>query len=144
MVEYQTDIFGGRVEVKPEETTDFFSAEGKTFDGNIFILTDAIGARDKRQAWVLYRKALLSGQAAEEIFWRVTWIVKSMHLASRTKDFTETDMKEFPYRKAKQFNKNFKEGELENISESLVVGYHNARRGLEEIELLLEKVILGL
>jgi hypothetical protein len=142
MSDIQHDIFGGQVEVNLEEE-EISVAKGRS-EFNIFSLTDAIGARDKRQAWILYQKALASGLSAEEIFWRVAWIVKSMLLASKTKNYSETDMKEFPYRKAKGYASNFSPAELENLSEGIVVGYHKARRGIGEIETLIEKLILNL
>ncbi len=142
MADIQHDIFGGQVEVNLEE--EEISTAKPRGEFNIFALTDAVGARDKRQAWVFYQKALASGMVADEIFWRVTWIVKSMLLASKTKSSAETDMKEFPYRKAKGYANNFSPVELEKLSETLVIGYHNARRGIGEIETLLEKLILSL
>ncbi len=111
---------------------------------NIFTLTDTIGGRNKRKAWMLYRKALASGMVAEEIFYKIFWQVKTMLLASRTKSAEEADMKPFPYSKAKSFLKNFSTSELQNLSESLVVGYHHARRGEGEIETFIEKTILSL
>ncbi len=111
---------------------------------NIFALTDAIGARSKRDAWVLYQKALASGMVPEEVFYKLMWQLKTMLTVKKTKSVTETDMKPFPYNKAKGFLKNFKEGELEKISESLVLGYHSARRGEGEIETLVEKTLLRL
>src|SRR3989338_7340401 len=79
-----------------------------------------------------------------KIFFKIVWQVKSMLIASRTKDVGETDMKAFPYNKAKSFLKNFKSGELEKLSEDLVIGYHLARRGEAEIETLVEKLLLSL
>jgi len=67
-----------------------------------------------------------------------------MLLAGCTKSAEEADMKPFPYSKAKSFLKNFKPNELEKLSEALVVGYHQARRGEEEIETFIEKTILSL
>lgn len=146
MTDFQTDIFGGQVEVNGEEAAASAEASASQWNSgfNIFSLTDAIGARDRRQAWVLYQKALISGMAAEEIFWKVVWIAKAMLLASQTNDYKETEMKEFPYKKAKGYAKNFKLGELENLSEQLVLGYHKARRGEVEVETLLEKLVLSL
>ncbi|MBX4189584.1 hypothetical protein KW785_03260 [Candidatus Parcubacteria bacterium] len=143
---YKRDLFGIEVNVGLGEEEVEETADKKAWNAgfNIFSLTDAIGARDKRGAWVLYQKALASGLVAEEIFWRVTWIAKSMLLASKTESYKETEMKEFPYKKAKGYAKNFSREELEDLSESLVVGYHNTRRGLGEIETLLEKSILSL
>lgn len=142
MSDYSANLFGEAVSEEEEISEAVSVAARSSF--NIFLLTDAIGARRRRDAWVLYERALFEGMIAEEIFWRVVWIVKSMILASRTSSCKETDMKEFPYRKAKEFSKNFKKEELEKLSEELVVGYHQARRGAGEIETLLEKLILNL
>lgn len=142
---YGKNLFGETVDVGMEEADDELDLgdkDDKRF--NIFLLTDAVGVRDKRNAWIIYRRAIASGMSAEEIFWRVMWVVKSMLLASRTKDSGETDMKPFPYNKAKSFLKDWKREELEALSEKLVVGYHEARRGRGEIETLLEKAILAL
>jgi len=142
---YHKNIFGEVVDVDfslEEEESEEIKAKHSDF--NVFTLTDAIGNRNKKEAWILYQKALASGLVAEEIFWKIVWIVKSMLLASQTKNYLETEMKEFPYIKAKGFSKNFSKAELENLSESLVVGYHNTRRGKEEIETLVEKMLLSL
>ncbi len=142
---YHKNIFGEVVDVDfVEEVEETDEIKSKHSDFNIFSLTDAVGARNKKKAWVLYQKALASGMVGEEIFWKIVWIVKSMLIASRTKDYSETEMKEFPYKKAKGYAKNFSKDELENLSESLVVGYHNARRGIGEIETLIEKILLRL
>ncbi len=143
MSDFQIDIFGGQTEVNIEQEEFDIGTKSKS-DFNIFSLTDAIGSRNKKDAWVLYQKALASGMVAEEIFWKVMWAIKTMLLAKRTKTAEEAEMKTFPYNKAKSNLKNFKEGELEKISENLVIGYHNARRGKGEIEGLIEKVLLSL
>ncbi len=143
---YHKDIFGTVVDASPSALEDIekmpLDKKGKEF--NIFFLTDALGARNKKEAWVLYQKALLAGVSAEEIFFKFFWQVKSMLLASKTKSVLETDMKPFTYNKAKGFLKNFKQEELEKLSEDLVTGYILARRGEGEIETLIEKLLLGL
>lgn len=111
---------------------------------NIFALTDAIGARKKRDAWVLYRKALLSGMVPEEVFYKIVWQVRTMLTAAKTKSAMEAGMKPFPYNKAKSFLKNFSNSELRNLSANLVLGYHKARRGEGEIETLVERTLLKL
>lgn len=140
---YFTNLFGEVVRVPMEEEEDLIGPKARA-DFNIFALTDAIGARKKRDAWVLYQKALASGMAPEEVFWKLVWQSKTMLIAQNTKSVAETDMKPFPYNKAKGFLKNFKEGEIERFSESLVLGYHKARRGEGEIETLVEKTLLRL
>lgn len=144
---YATDLFG---ETPTKEIVDSFTlsdAQGLTLGRqpfNIWALTDAIGARKKKDAWVLYQKALASGMVPEEVFYKLVWQVKNMLLVGKTKSVTETEMKPYPYQKAKEFVRNFKPGELEKLSESIVLGYHKARRGIGEIETLVEKTLLKL
>ncbi|MGB3922026.1 MAG: hypothetical protein WBL19_01925 [Minisyncoccia bacterium] len=141
---YHKDLFGAVVDFSPkeEEEKPLFDKKGREF--NIFILTDALGARNKKEAWTLYQKALAAGVSVDEIFFKIFWQVKSMLLASKTKGVAETDMKPFPYNKAKGYAKNYSPEELENLSQSLVEGYLLARRGEGEIETLLEKILLKL
>jgi len=143
---YHKDIFGNVIDLQvgdiEEDEKPLLDKKGREF--NIFTLTDALGAKKKKEAWVLYQKALAAGLSAEEVFFKIVWQVKSMLIASKTKSVAETDMKAFPYSKAKSFLRNFKSGELEKLSEDLVIGYHQARRGEGEIETLVEKMLLGL
>ena len=143
---YHKDIFGTVVDVDlgMAEADEKLPLDKKGREFNIFALTDALGAKRKKEAWIIYRKALSAGLSAEEIFFKIVWQIKTMLLASRTKNATEADIKEFPYHKAKSFLKNFKSGELEKLSENLVVGYHQARRGKGDIETLVEKILLSL
>lgn len=149
---YHKNIFGNVVDIdlgaieedqkaRPTER-DSRSGGGREF--NIFAFTDAVGARQKKQAWIIYRKGLSVGISAEEIFYKLVWQVKSMLIASKTKNVGETDMKAFPYNKAKSFLKHFKPSELETLSENLVTGYYLARRGEGEMEILIEKILLSL
>ena len=144
---YEQNLFGEMVKVNlTEEEDDSFSSEGEEYKGafNVFALTDSVGERDKRKSWTLYQKALASGMSGEEVFWRIVWAVKTMILVSKTKSAEEAEVKPFVYSKTKTFLKNWKPEELEKLSMSLVVGYHDARRGLVEIETLLEKILLTL
>ncbi|KKQ83527.1 MAG: hypothetical protein UT07_C0003G0027 [Parcubacteria group bacterium GW2011_GWB1_38_8] len=144
---YHKDIFGNVVDIdlgatEDEEEKPLLDKRGREF--NIFTFTDAVGARKKKEAWILYQKALSAGLSAEEIFFKLVWQVKSMLVASKTKNAEEADMKTFPYNKAKSFLKNFKSEELENLSENIIIGYQEARRGMGEMETLVEKTILKL
>lgn len=140
---YGQNLFGETVTAMAEKEEDMIGPKARG-EFNIFAFTDAIGNRNKREAWVLYQKALASGMVAEEIFFKVFWQVKTMLLASRTRSAEEADMKAYPYSKAKGFLKNFKEGELEKFSEDLIRGYHEVRRGNEETETFVEKMLLKL
>jgi len=141
---YHKDIFGTVVDISLNEKEEEDIGPKSKSDFNIFVLTNALGARRKREAWVLYQQALSKGIAPEEIFWKLVWQVKALLLAGRTKTAEEADMKVFPYNKAKSSLRNWKTGELENLSERLVVDYHQVRLGEEEIETLIEKILLGL
>jgi DNA polymerase III delta subunit len=141
---YGVNLFGERVDVglvEPEEK-EVIDKAGREF--NIFPLTDAIGERDKRKAWVVYEQALASGMVADEIFWRVMWGVKALLLSAKTASAEESGLNPFVYRKFKSCLKNWKLEELEKLSESLVVGYHDARRGKGEMETMIEKILLTL
>jgi|SRR3989304_5546472 len=148
---YHKNIFGNVVDLNliGEERSDL-NTDSKDLalrsrpEFNIFTFTDAVGSRQKKQAWILYRKALSVGISAEEIFYKLVWQIKSMLIVSKTKNVGETDMKTFPYNKAKSFLKNFKPDELEALSEGLVVGYSLIRRGEGEMEMFVEKILLSL
>lgn len=117
---YHKNIFGDVVDVDLQfeaEDKPVLDKKGREF--NIFPLTNTFGKGDKKQTWILYREAILAGVAAERIFFTLVWKVKSMLLSKRTPD-------------------------LEKLSEALVIGYHEARRGKDEIETLIEKIILAL
>lgn len=146
MTDYHQNLFGEVVDVDlaagEEDYSDDLKAERSDF--NIFSFTDALGARDKKQAWILYHKALTSGLSAEELFYKAVWIVKTMMLAGKSRSAEEAGLNPFVYKKAQSFLKKFKKGEVEKLSEDLVIGYHEARRGKGDLETALEKIILSL
>jgi DNA polymerase III delta subunit len=109
-----------------------------------FAFTDAISARNKKEAWIQYQREQASGLAPEQLFWSVTKQIKNLILAGRTKTAAEADLNPFVYKKLKEGRNNYKDQELEEISERLVMGYHEARRGKGEIEMLVEKILLSL
>jgi DNA polymerase III delta subunit len=145
---YHRDIFGSVVDVElnqEEEISDEVrSASSSKGEFNFFALTDAVGDRKKKDAWVLYEKALASGQVPEQVFYKLMWLFKTMLLAERCSSAEEAKLNPFVYRKSKSFLKNYKKEEIENLSRDLVVGYHQARRGEGEIETLIEKLLLSL
>ncbi len=134
-----------KLEKFSEKIEEVVLPEGKKKEVfNIFSFTDAIGERNKKNSWILYEKAIFTGLVPEELFWKVVSQVRNMLLVKKTKSANEAGIHPFVYGKAKGFLKNYKEGELESLSEKLVVGYHQARNGEVEIETLLEKTLLSL
>lgn len=108
----------------------------------IFSLTDAFGRRDKKQLWVLYRKAKMNNASDEEIHGILFWQVKSILLALNAKSAQAAGLNPYVYQKSLGFSKNFTPHEIKNISSHLVSLYHNARRGITPFESALEKFIL--
>jgi len=111
---------------------------------NIFSLTDAIGRRDRKRAWVLYRQALTEGMAPEEIHSMLFWQVKTVLMVAVTGNIKNLPLKPFVVGKARGFAKNYSLEELKNLSSALVSVYHDAHRGLVELETGLERLILSL
>ena len=103
-----------------------------------------MGRRDKRGLWVLYQDALAEQVPAEEVHGIFFWQVKSMLLVKKCKTAEEANMKPFPFQKSREYSRNYKDGELENLSSKLVSMYHEAHRGNEDFHISLERFILSL
>ncbi len=134
-----------KIEKHAQKTQEFEEKEKtapKTF--NIFSLTDAFGRRDKKQLWVLYEQALASGSEPEEIHGILFWQLKSILTAVSAKSASESGLKPFVFQKASGFARNYSREELQKMSGRFVEIYHNARRGISEMEIGLEKFILGM
>jgi hypothetical protein len=134
-----------KFEKHSEKVQEFGSNEKplkKKEEFNMFSMTDAFGARDKKRLWTLYQKAVRNDAVSEEIHGMLFWQVKSMLLAEGSKDAKEAGLNPFVFSKAKGYVRNFKEGELKKISSLLVRMYHNAHRGMVSFDSELEKWIL--
>jgi DNA polymerase III delta subunit len=124
--------------------TYLFGEKKKAEWGNTigFLIADAFGEKDRKNAWVLFQKAIRAGSSAEEIHGTLFWQVKTILLAKKTKSAEEAGLKPFPYGKAVRFAKNFSEEELEEILSRLVDMYHGIRMEGGELSLELEKLLL--
>jgi len=111
---------------------------------NIFELSDALGTRDRKRLWVLYQTGKLHNVSDEEMHGILFWGIKNMLLARNSKSATEAGLSPFVYKKAKGFERNFKDRELENISGTLLQIYHNARRGIKPFNIGFEQFVLTL
>ncbi len=114
-----------KIEKKSEKTQEFILAE-KAFKEpyNAFALAEALGKRDKKNLWILYRKAIDKGDAPEALHGMLFWKVKTMILNSIFGVYTKE--------------------ELHKLLQQLVVVYHDSRRGKHELETGLETLILSL
>ena len=111
---------------------------------NSFAITEALAKKDKKQMWVLLQQARLAGLRDEEIVGMLWWQLKSLRLAKQTSTPEEAGMKDFPYKKSKQALKNFTDGEVEQLSRSLLELYHHAHQGKREMDLALEEWVLSI
>lgn len=110
---------------------------------NVFALADALARRDKKSLWVLLLRAYGAGLSAEEIIGTLSWQIKTMRLAARTKSASESGLKPFVYTKAKRGLEKFKPAELDLLSRSILEIYHDAHLGKLDADLALERWVLG-
>ena len=123
------------------------SAVNKPQIFNIFSICDALGERDRKNLWILFNKALLAGLEPEEIFWKLAWQTKNIYLVKKTTDngkemIGKLKMSPFVVNKAVRYANNWREEEIASLYKDLLDTYHNARRGLVDLENSIEKVIL--
>ena len=119
---------------------------GKSFstkkDFNIFSLADALGARDSFKAWNIYRQAIDGGIEPENIIGTLFWQVKSMILAHSTSTAGEAGLNPFVFGKSKRYSGNFSDSELTELSNDLIIAYHDSHRGIHDFSIALERFIL--
>lgn len=97
---------------------------------NIFSLTFALGARDRKKLWLLLIKALRAGIMPEAIAGILHWKVRDM-LTKHIFSSTSAPGK-------------YTRDELVGVSKTLVVLYHEGHRGGGDLELLLERFAVTL
>lgn len=106
---------------------------------NAFAMADSLALRDKKTLWLQLQDAKHAGLSSEEIIGTLWWQLKTLRLAKSTQSAEEAGMKDFPYNKAKRSLKNFKEGDIEELSVRLLALYHEGHLGNTQIDLSLEK-----
>lgn len=94
-------------------------AEAKKEASDPFALANALGKRDRKNLWLLYRKAIDEGASPEQLVGMLAWKARQM----LAKEGTEGAKK---------------------LSRDIVAVYHESRRGEGDMELLLERLILTL
>ncbi len=132
-----------KVEKRAEKVQEISQAEKQSVkEFNIFVLTDALGMKNKKDLWVLYQRAIEEGSEPEEIHGILFWQVKAMLASLNASSPEEAGLKPFVYQKSSRFAKNFKKEELHAMASRLVEIYHDARRGIVEFDTALERFIL--
>lgn len=127
------------------EKVQEFSEVKKTAERfNTFALADAFGKRDKKSLWIGLLNAYTNDIAPEEIAGVLFWQVKNIVLAHKTNSAGESKLSPFVDGNARRFAKNYTLTEILKISDGLVNTTVQTRAGLGEMEVLLEKWVLGL
>lgn len=109
---------------------------------NVFALTDAFAAGDRKTSWMLYRRLIEAGSAPEEIHGALTWQARALVLASKSKSAEEAGLKSFVYGKAKRAGARLGEAGTVALSRELVSLIHKARSGEGGLGELLEAFLL--
>ena len=91
---------------------------------NAFALADAFARRDRKNAWMLYRKSIDAGEAPEALHGMIFWKVKTLILSG--------------------YGGDWRKDELIRVMNELVVLYHDARRGKHELETGIEAWLLSI
>jgi len=111
---------------------------------NMFSITDAFGARDKKSVWVLLQEALQSGVAPEEVLNILIWQAKNLLITKNAASAAETGLAPFVFQKSKGYSKNFEVEELKTISRKLTSMFHESHLGMDlgpNLELFLLKTL---
>ena len=93
---------------------------------NIFALGDAVSTRNHFKAWLIYRQAIESGAVPEGIVGTLFWKIKTMLVAAG----------------ASKTAGNYSKDELQSFLEKLIVLYHDGHRGMCDMELAIERLLL--
>lgn len=110
---------------------------------NIFSLADAVGNRESFKAWSIYRQAIDNGIEVESIAGTLFWQVKSMMLASNASSATEAGLNPFVFGKTKKAASNYSSQEMQDLLGKIITIYHDGHRGMNNLELAFEKLLLG-
>jgi hypothetical protein len=111
-------------------TPEVHEAPKKAEAFNVFSLTFALGARDRKKLWLLLTEALRTGIMPEAITGILHWKVRDM----LTKQMFSSTPAPGKYTRE----------ELVGVSKALVVLYHEGHRGGGDLTLLLERFVLSL
>ena len=107
---------------------------------NIFSLTDALGARDKKNLWLLFREAVET-KSPEEIHGTLFWQIKNLALVKASS--SNPGMNPFVYQKTSLYAAKFSEQEIQNMARDLIHMFHN-RDTYSTLDIELEKFILAM
>ena len=107
---------------------------------NMFSLTDALGARDKKKLWLLFQEAVQKG-SPEEIHGILFWQLKNLALVKSSSQ--NPGMNPFVYNKTSGYAQKFSDQEIKKFIQDFTHMFHN-RDTYSTLDIELEKFILAL
>jgi DNA polymerase III delta subunit len=131
-----------KLEKYAEKVWEHVAKEKTLLKENIFNITNYLLARDKKNLWIEYQK-LKNSFAVEEIHGTLFWCFKNIALVSKSKTAGETGLKPFVYSNTKRAVSKFTQEEIDEKFWQLTKILGDSRRGEGELEVLLEKWVLG-
>jgi len=130
---------------KYSEKVQEFEIKKTTFknEENIFDMANALGERDIKKLWTLYREKIKTVRPEEihGIFW---WQMKSILSAIKSENPTDSGLKPFVFQKASSYSKKYSETELDIKANELVNMVHESRRSGLGLDIALERFILSI
>lgn len=106
-------------------------------------LADAYGNRDSKKGWLELQKALNSpNNRPESIHGLLWWQTRMIWLAKKTDSASEAGESSYPYKKAKEFAKNFTDEQLYAKTKKLIAMNHEAHTGEYDLAQALEQFML--
>lgn len=118
----------------------FKQETAKEIDAAMFDLADAFASRDSKRAVWLFEKYQKMGVPTEDIFWRLSWQIKTLitikNLAGQplSEIKKQTGFKEYPIKKALAAGAGFKKEELKKMFGNILTAYHRSRVGAAELD----------
>ena len=112
-------------------------------DNFIYSIGDAFGERNRQKLWLTLAEAKLRGYVAEEVFWQLWGMVVNLSLAAGEPDNQKLPVAPFVASKLRRFGRNYTEAELLSIMGELLVLYHETRRRSRDLDVALERWVLG-
>ncbi len=112
-------------------------------DDSVFAITNALLVRDRKTAWVEYRKAIMAGKAPEEIMGLLWWQAKTMWMVAKLGE--KSGVKPFVLNKSKQAVQKYGgEAGVKKLAKKIVATYHDARLGGIPLEEGCERLLLSI
>jgi len=112
-------------------------------ENNVFDLAQALGERDVKKLWSLYRHKIKTVRP-EEIHGILWWQMKSILCTLKSENPSDSGLKPFVFQKGVSYSRKYSKKELEEKSNELVIMVHESRRGGIGLEIALERFILNI